>query len=140
MQTADSARSSKLGTQRPRNSSCVKSTRRFTSSRQRSSGRRSTGSEIQSHVVAVDTRIGPAAIVGPFCYLRPGTVLDARSKAGTFVELKNSQIGEGTKVPHLSYLGDAVVGDGTNVAAGNITVNYPHQEGRPKSEPTIGAN
>ena len=99
-----------------------------------------TGAEIQSHVVAVDTWIGPGAIVGPFCYLRPGTVLDARSKAGTFVELKNSHIGEGTKVPHLSYLGDADVGDGTNVAAGNITVNYPHQEGRPKSETKIGAN
>src|SRR5207253_2682764 len=98
------------------------------------------GAEIHPHVVAIDTQIGPEAVVGPFCYLRPGTVLAARSKAGTFVELKNSHIGEGTKVPHLSYLGDADVGDGTNVAAGNITVNYPHQEGRPKSETKIGAN
>ena len=56
------------------------------------------------------------------------------------MELKNSHIGEGTKVPHLSYLGDAEVGDGANVAAGNITVNFPHQEGRPKSTTKIGDN
>src|SRR5712691_9815946 len=56
-----------------------------------------SGAEIHPHVVAIDTQIGPEAVVGPFCYLRPGTVLAARSKAGTFVELKNSHIGEGTK-------------------------------------------
>src|SRR5438132_166449 len=99
-----------------------------------------SGAEIHPHVVAIDTQIGPDAIVGPFCYLRPGTVLAARSKAGTFVELKNSHIGEGTKVPHLSYLGDAEVGAETNVAAGNITVNFPHHEGRPKSTTKIGDN
>jgi len=99
-----------------------------------------SGAEIHPHVVAIDARIGPGAVVGPFCYLRPGTVLAARSKAGTFVELKNSQIGEGTKVPHLSYLGDAEVGAGSNVAAGNITVNFPHAEGRPKSRTKIGDN
>jgi bifunctional UDP-N-acetylglucosamine pyrophosphorylase/glucosamine-1-phosphate N-acetyltransferase len=76
--------------------------------------------------------------VGPFCYLRPGTVLEAGAKAGAFVEIKNSHIGEGTKVPHLSYVGDADVGPGTNIAAGNITVNFPHQPGRPKGRTTIG--
>ncbi|HEU6446273.1 MAG TPA: hypothetical protein VFL61_14555, partial [Gaiellaceae bacterium] len=76
----------------------------------------------------------------PFCYLRPGTVLEAGSKAGTFVEIKNSRVGEGTKVPHLSYIGDADIGEGTNIAAGNITVNYPHQPGQPKSRTTIGRN
>jgi bifunctional UDP-N-acetylglucosamine pyrophosphorylase/glucosamine-1-phosphate N-acetyltransferase len=90
--------------------------------------------------VAIDAEIGPEATVGPFCYLRPGTVLEARAKAGTFVELKNSHIGEGTKVPHLSYLGDADVGEGTNVAAGAITVNFPHHVGREKGRTKIGSN
>jgi bifunctional UDP-N-acetylglucosamine pyrophosphorylase / glucosamine-1-phosphate N-acetyltransferase len=67
-------------------------------------------------------------------------VLAARAKAGTFVELKNASIGEGAKVPHLSYLGDADVGEGTNVAAGAITANFPHEEGRPKGRTTIGRN
>ena len=57
-------------------------------------------------------------VVGPFCYVRPGTVLGARSKAGTFVELKNTRLDEGAKVPHLSYFGDAEVGAGTNVGRG----------------------
>ena len=65
---------------------------------------------------------------GRSCYLRPGTVLDAGSKAGTFVELKNTHVGERTKVPHFSYLGDADVGADTNVAAGNITVNLDHAD------------
>ena len=77
-----------------------------------------------------------ASRVGPFAYLRPGTVLRARSKAGTFVELKNSDIGEGTKVPHLSYLGDADVGPGTNIGAANVTANY---DGVRKHRTTIGA-
>jgi bifunctional UDP-N-acetylglucosamine pyrophosphorylase/glucosamine-1-phosphate N-acetyltransferase len=93
--------------------------------------------EIGPHVVAVDAAIGPAALVGPFCYLRPGTVLGASSKAGTFVELKNTTLGEGTKVPHLSYMGDAAVGDRTNVGAGSITVNLPHGGG-PKQRTEIG--
>jgi bifunctional UDP-N-acetylglucosamine pyrophosphorylase/glucosamine-1-phosphate N-acetyltransferase len=96
------------------------------------------GAELGPHVVAVDTAIGPGALVGPFCYLRPGTVLGASSKAGTFVELKNTRLGEGTKVPHLSYLGDAEVGDGTNVGAGSITANFPHAKGLPKGRTTIG--
>ena len=96
------------------------------------------GAQIGPHVVAVDAAIGPGALVGPFCYLRPGTVLGASSKAGTFVELKNTRLGEGTKVPHLAYLGDAEIGDRTNVGAGSITANYPHETGRPKGRTTIG--
>jgi bifunctional UDP-N-acetylglucosamine pyrophosphorylase / glucosamine-1-phosphate N-acetyltransferase len=96
--------------------------------------------EVGPHVVAVDAEIGPAVLVGPFCYLRPGTVLEARAKAGTFVEIKNSRIGAGTKVPHLSYIGDAEIGEETNIAAGNITVNFPHEPGKPKSRTKIGDN
>jgi bifunctional UDP-N-acetylglucosamine pyrophosphorylase/glucosamine-1-phosphate N-acetyltransferase len=99
-----------------------------------------TGAEVGPHVVAVDAEIGPDTLVGPFCYLRPGTVLRAGAKAGTFVELKNSVIGERTKVPHLSYLGDAEVGEGTNVGAGAITVNFPHEPGKPKGRTRIGRN
>jgi bifunctional UDP-N-acetylglucosamine pyrophosphorylase / glucosamine-1-phosphate N-acetyltransferase len=98
------------------------------------------GAEVGPHAVVVDSVVGEGALVGPFCYLRPGTVLAARAKAGTFVELKNAQIGEGTKVPHLSYLGDAEVGDGTNVGAGTITANLPHEPGREKGRTTIGRN
>ena len=97
-----------------------------------------TGAQIHPHTVAVDTVIGPGANVGPFCYLRPGTVLEADTKAGTFVELKNAQIGAGTKVPHLSYIGDAEIGDDTNIGAGSITANFPHQPGKPKGRTTIG--
>jgi bifunctional UDP-N-acetylglucosamine pyrophosphorylase/glucosamine-1-phosphate N-acetyltransferase len=95
------------------------------------------GAQVGPHVVAVDAAIGSGALVGPFCYLRPGTVLGASSKAGTFVELKNTELGEGTKVPHLSYMGDATIGDRTNVGAGSITVNLPHGGG-PKQRTEIG--
>jgi bifunctional UDP-N-acetylglucosamine pyrophosphorylase/glucosamine-1-phosphate N-acetyltransferase len=98
------------------------------------------GAEIGPHAVVVDAEIGPGALVGPFCYLRPGTVLEAGAKAGTFVEIKNSHLGEGAKVPHLSYIGDADIGAGTNVAAGNITANFPHKPGLPKGRTTIGRN
>jgi bifunctional UDP-N-acetylglucosamine pyrophosphorylase / glucosamine-1-phosphate N-acetyltransferase len=98
------------------------------------------GAEIGPHAVLVDAAVGPGVPVGPFCYLRPGTVLEAGAKAGTFVEIKNSHIGARTKVPHLSYIGDADVGEGTNIGAGGITVNYPHQPGRPKGRTTIGRN
>jgi bifunctional UDP-N-acetylglucosamine pyrophosphorylase/glucosamine-1-phosphate N-acetyltransferase len=98
------------------------------------------GAEIGPHVVAIDAQIGPGVLVGPFCYLRPGTALEANAKAGTFVEIKNSRVGPRTKVPHLSYIGDAEIGEGTNIAAGNITVNYPHERGKPKSRTTIGDN
>jgi bifunctional UDP-N-acetylglucosamine pyrophosphorylase/glucosamine-1-phosphate N-acetyltransferase len=96
--------------------------------------------EFGPHAVAVDASIGEAAIVGPFCYLRPGTVLEAGAKAGTFVEIKQSRIGAGAKVPHLSYIGDAEIGEGSNIAAGNVTANYSHEPGRPKSKTTIGKN
>ncbi len=98
------------------------------------------GAEIGPHVVLVDAEIGPGALVGPFCYVRPGTVLAAGAKAGAFVEIKNSRIGERTKVPHSSYIGDAEIGEDTNIAAGNITVNFPHEEGRPKGRTKIGRN
>ena len=94
--------------------------------------------EIGPHAVVVDSTVGEHALVGPFCYLRPGSVLEAGSKAGTFVELKNSRIGERTKVPHLTYLGDADVGENTNIAAGNITANQEHT--RVKERTTIGRN
>jgi bifunctional UDP-N-acetylglucosamine pyrophosphorylase / glucosamine-1-phosphate N-acetyltransferase len=98
------------------------------------------GAEVGPHVVAADAEIGERALVGPFCYLRPGTVLAAGVKAGTFVEIKNSSIGEGSKVPHLSYIGDAEIGEGTNIGAGGITVNYPHEPGKGKGRTKIGRN
>jgi bifunctional UDP-N-acetylglucosamine pyrophosphorylase/glucosamine-1-phosphate N-acetyltransferase len=104
----------------------------------RGSTRIAAGAEVGPHAVLVDASVGPGALVGPFCYLRPGTVLEAGAKAGTFVEMKNSVIGAGTKVPHLSYLGDADVGEGSNIAAGNITANQGHT--REKSRTVIGSN
>ena len=99
-----------------------------------------TGAEIHAHTVAIDVEIGSRAVVGPFCYLRPGTVLEADSKAGTFVEIKNSRVGPEAKVPHLSYIGDAEVGERTNVGAGAITANLPHKPGQPKARTRIGKN
>jgi bifunctional UDP-N-acetylglucosamine pyrophosphorylase / glucosamine-1-phosphate N-acetyltransferase len=96
------------------------------------------GAEIGPHAVLVDAVVGSEATVGPFCYLRPGTVLDRGAKAGTFVEIKNSRVGEGAKVPHLSYIGDAEIGDRTNIGAGSITANFPHQPGQPKGRTTVG--
>ena len=81
--------------------------------------------------------ISSGCSVGPFAYIRPNTVLAEGAKAGTFVEIKNSRIGEGSKVPHLSYVGDAVVGRHSNIAAGNITANY---DGYEKHATTIGDN
>jgi bifunctional UDP-N-acetylglucosamine pyrophosphorylase/glucosamine-1-phosphate N-acetyltransferase len=75
-----------------------------------------------SYLVGCEVRDG--ATIGPFAYLRPGTLLRERSKAGSFVEIKNSEVGPGTKVPHLSYIGDADVGPGSNLGAGTITANY----------------
>ena len=89
------------------------------------------------HSYVTGAEVGSGASVGPFAYLRPGTVLRAKAKAGTFVEIKNSDIGEGTKVPHLSYIGDADVGPGTNLGAATITANY---DGRQKHRTTVGAN
>jgi bifunctional UDP-N-acetylglucosamine pyrophosphorylase / glucosamine-1-phosphate N-acetyltransferase len=80
--------------------------------------------------------IGPGANVGPFAYLRPGTTLGAGGKIGTFVEAKNARIGAGAKAPHLSYLGDAVIGEGANIGAGVIFANY---DGVRKYTTTVGA-
>jgi bifunctional UDP-N-acetylglucosamine pyrophosphorylase/glucosamine-1-phosphate N-acetyltransferase len=98
------------------------------------------GASIGPHAVVVDAEIGPGATVGPFCYLRPGTHLEAGAKAGTFVEIKNSRIGAGAKVPHLSYIGDADVGEGTNIGAGAITANYRPELGPGKFRTEIGRN
>ncbi|MGW8567889.1 bifunctional UDP-N-acetylglucosamine diphosphorylase/glucosamine-1-phosphate N-acetyltransferase GlmU [Isoptericola sp. NPDC055881] len=80
--------------------------------------------------------IGPHASVGPFAYLRPGTELATKGKIGTFVETKNAQIGEGSKVPHLSYVGDATIGEHTNIGAASVTVNY---DGVKKHRTVIGS-
>lgn len=72
--------------------------------------------------------IGAGATVGPFTYLRPGAVLGAGAKAGAFVEIKNASVGENAKVPHLSYVGDATIGRGTNIGAATVFVNYDGQE------------
>jgi bifunctional UDP-N-acetylglucosamine pyrophosphorylase/glucosamine-1-phosphate N-acetyltransferase len=98
------------------------------------------GAEIGPHAVVADAEIGPGAQVGPFCYVRPGTVLAAGAKAGTFVEIKNTRVGERGKVPHLSYIGDADIGADTNIGAGAITANFPHEPGQPKGRTTIGSN
>jgi bifunctional UDP-N-acetylglucosamine pyrophosphorylase / glucosamine-1-phosphate N-acetyltransferase len=95
------------------------------------------GAVVGPHVVAVDAVIGAGASVGPFCYLRPGTELRAGSKAGTYVEIKNTVLGEGAKVPHLSYIGDAEIGSGTNIGANAITANY---DGQTKHRTVIGEN
>jgi len=106
----------------------------------RGATRVASGAEIHPHTVALDAVVGRGSAVGPFCYLRPGTDLGTESKAGTFVEIKNSRIGARTKVPHLSYIGDASIGDDTNVGAGAITANFPHRPGQPKGRTTIGSN
>jgi bifunctional UDP-N-acetylglucosamine pyrophosphorylase/glucosamine-1-phosphate N-acetyltransferase len=77
---------------------------------------------IESHCTGAV--IGANASVGPFTYLRPGTQLGASSKAGAFVEMKNAVVGDGSKVPHLSYVGDATIGEGSNIGAATIFVNY----------------
>jgi bifunctional UDP-N-acetylglucosamine pyrophosphorylase / glucosamine-1-phosphate N-acetyltransferase len=105
----------------------------------RGRARARAGAELGPHVVVDDAEIGPRAIVGPFCYLRSGTILAAGAKAGTFVEIKNSTIGERAKVPHLSYVGDAEIGEGTNIAAANVTANFGHRPG-PKKRTRIGRN
>ncbi|WP_099041137.1 bifunctional UDP-N-acetylglucosamine diphosphorylase/glucosamine-1-phosphate N-acetyltransferase GlmU [Mycobacterium neglectum] len=81
--------------------------------------------------------IGGGAAVGPFAYLRPGTVLGAEGKLGAFVETKNSTIGAGTKVPHLTYVGDADIGENSNIGASSVFVNY---DGETKSRTTIGSH
>jgi bifunctional UDP-N-acetylglucosamine pyrophosphorylase / glucosamine-1-phosphate N-acetyltransferase len=110
------------------------------------------GAEIGPHTTVTDSRIGDGArvvhsylveadvgenaTVGPFAYLRPGTVLREGVKVGTFVEIKNSVVGAGAKVPHLSYIGDADVGEGSNLGASTITANY---DGRRKHRTNVGS-
>ena len=79
--------------------------------------------------------IGPGATVGPYTYLRPGTRLGARTKAGAYVEMKAAQVGDDSKVPHLSYVGDAVIGERTNIGAATVFVNY---DGAEKHQTTVG--
>lgn len=81
------------------------------------------GALVDSSVVT-GAEVGPGATVGPVAYLRPGAVLGSKAKAGSCVEIKNSTVGEGSKVPHLSYIGDATIGVGVNIGAGSITCNY----------------
>ena len=87
------------------------------------------------HSYVSGAEIGDRVSVGPFAYLRPGTILREGSKAGTFVEIKNSDVGPGSKVPHLSYIGDADIGERTNIGAGTITANY---DGSRKHRTEIG--
>jgi bifunctional UDP-N-acetylglucosamine pyrophosphorylase/glucosamine-1-phosphate N-acetyltransferase len=88
------------------------------------------------HSYLTSSEVRDGASVGPFAYLRPGTLVREGAKIGTFVEVKNSDVGPGAKVPHLSYVGDADVGEATNLGAGTITANY---DGYAKHRTTIGA-
>nr|WP_243850279.1 bifunctional UDP-N-acetylglucosamine diphosphorylase/glucosamine-1-phosphate N-acetyltransferase GlmU [Modestobacter marinus] len=90
-------------------------------------------SVVRSHVQLAE--IGPAATVGPFSYLRPGTRLGRGAKVGAYVETKNVQVGEGSKVPHLSYVGDATIGERSNIGAATVFVNY---DGVDKHRTTVG--
>jgi bifunctional UDP-N-acetylglucosamine pyrophosphorylase/glucosamine-1-phosphate N-acetyltransferase len=87
------------------------------------------------HAIIVESEIGANCDIGPFAYIRPGSKLAARVKAGHFVELKKAEIGEGSKVPHLSYVGDALLGRDVNIGCGTITCNY---DGRHKHRTVIG--
>jgi len=89
------------------------------------------------NAVANQATVGPRAQVGPFTYLRPGAVLKEGAKAGAYVEVKKSTIGKGSKVPHLSYIGDAEIGENVNIGAGTITCNYDGETGK-KSKTVIG--
>jgi bifunctional UDP-N-acetylglucosamine pyrophosphorylase/glucosamine-1-phosphate N-acetyltransferase len=89
------------------------------------------------NTVAHSAEVGPQATVGPFAYLRPGTRIGVKAKVGTYVETKNATIGEGTKVPHLTYVGDATIGDYSNIGAASVFVNY---DGQDKHHTTIGSH
>jgi len=95
-----------------------------------------SGADIRSFSHLEGCVVGPDAVVGPFARLRPGTVVEARAHVGNFVELKATRLGEGAKANHLSYLGDADIGAGSNIGAGTITCNY---DGFSKHRTTIGA-
>nr|WP_202557960.1 bifunctional UDP-N-acetylglucosamine diphosphorylase/glucosamine-1-phosphate N-acetyltransferase GlmU [Streptomyces sp. SID5789] len=89
------------------------------------------------NTVSYNADVGPQASVGPFAYLRPGTRLGLKSKVGTYVETKNASVGEGTKIPHLSYVGDATIGEYTNIGAASVFVNY---DGQDKHHTTVGSH
>jgi bifunctional UDP-N-acetylglucosamine pyrophosphorylase/glucosamine-1-phosphate N-acetyltransferase len=91
-------------------------------------------------VVRGDVRIASGVEIGPFAFIRPGTSVGESAKIGAFVEVKKTAIGARTKIPHLSYLGDAEIGENTNIAAGNITANFKHEAGRPKATTRLGSN
>lgn len=93
------------------------------------------GAVIRSFSHLEKAEVGPGALVGPYARLRPGAVLEARAHAGNFVELKKARLGQGAKANHLSYIGDAEVGEGTNIGAGTITCNY---DGTNKHKTVIG--
>jgi bifunctional UDP-N-acetylglucosamine pyrophosphorylase/glucosamine-1-phosphate N-acetyltransferase len=87
------------------------------------------------HSVGRGAEIGEGATVGPYAFLRPGTVLGPDAKVGAFCEVKNTRVGRGSKVPHLSYVGDAEIGEGANLGAGTITANY---DGKVKHRTKVG--
>lgn len=89
------------------------------------------------NTVSDSSVVGPQAKVGPYAYLRPGSHLGLKSKVGTYVETKNATIGEGTKIPHLSYVGDATIGEYTNIGAASVFVNY---DGQDKHHTTVGSH
>lgn len=83
------------------------------------------GNEVEiQYSVVTGSSIGHSTVVGPYAYIRPGTVIGDHAKVGDFVEIKKSTVGNGSKIPHLSYVGDAVIGEKVNVGAGTITCNY----------------
>lgn len=92
-------------------------------------------SVVRAH--AMRAEIGPAVSVGPYAYLRPGSRLGPKSKIGTFVETKNAEVGAGSKVPHLTYVGDATIGEQTNIGASSVFVNY---DGVAKHHTVIGSH
>jgi bifunctional UDP-N-acetylglucosamine pyrophosphorylase/glucosamine-1-phosphate N-acetyltransferase len=92
-----------------------------------------------THSHCIEASIGPEATVGPFGYLRPGSRMEKGSKVGAFVELKNTTLHDGAKVPHLSYIGDAEIGAGANIGAGTITANFRPELGPGKQRTVVGA-
>jgi bifunctional UDP-N-acetylglucosamine pyrophosphorylase/glucosamine-1-phosphate N-acetyltransferase len=94
------------------------------------------GVTVLDHCLITDTHVGDGAQVGPFAHLRPGSRLGRKAKVGNFVELKKASLGDGAKVNHLSYVGDATIGDKANIGAGTITCNY---DGVHKHQTVVGA-
>lgn len=101
----------------------------------RGSTRIAAGAQIGPYSVLTDAIVGAGANAGPFAHLRPGTVLHEHTHVGAFAETKAAEVGRGSKIPHLSYVGDATIGENTNIGAGNITANY---DGRTKHRTVIG--